>query len=94
MRRHLWMHGGLAVVIVGILGLKALGVAVPIGIVYLVLLACPFMMASMMLGGHDHKPRDDREQPATEDGAAPTVTTAAHSDGPHEPSGSRPAGRH
>ena len=59
MRKHLWMHGGLAATMILILGLDALGFAVPIVIVYAGLLFCPLMMASMMLGGHDHGHNDD-----------------------------------
>lgn len=60
MRRHLWMHGGMAAAIVAIVGLRALGVAIPTGVVYLVVLACPLMMVSMMLG-MNHE--DDANQP-------------------------------
>jgi hypothetical protein len=63
MRRHLWMHVGLVAAILALFGLSALGVAIPTGVVYLVLLACPLMMIFMMVGmnhdqedgsGHDH----------------------------------------
>lgn len=59
MRKHLWMHGGLAAAMILILGLDAMGFAVPIVIVYAVLLFCPLMMASMVLGGHVHGQKDD-----------------------------------
>ena len=56
MRRHLWMHVGLVVAVVGVLGLSALGVDIPIGVIYLVVLACPVMMIFMMFGmNHDHE---------------------------------------
>lgn len=54
MRRHMWMHVGMLAAILAILGLSALGVAIPTGVVYLVVLACPLMMVLMMLGmNHD-----------------------------------------
>lgn len=55
MRRHMWMHVGLLAAILAIFGLSALGVAIPTGVVYLVVLACPLMMVFMMFGmDHDH----------------------------------------
>jgi hypothetical protein len=64
MRHHIWMHVGLVVAILGIVGLQALGVAVPIGIVYLVVLACPLMMVFMMIGmSHDHGGSEDGNAP-------------------------------
>lgn len=53
MQRHLWMHGALLVLVFGVFGLNALGVAIPSGIFLLVLLACPLMMF-MMMGSMDH----------------------------------------
>jgi hypothetical protein len=56
MRRHRWMHVGLVAAILAIFGLSAFGVAIPTGVVYLVLLACPLMMVFMMFGmNHDHE---------------------------------------
>lgn len=53
MQRHLWMHGALIAVVLGVFGLSALGVAIPSALFLLVLLACPVMMMTMM-GGMDH----------------------------------------
>lgn len=50
MRRHLWMHAGLLVAVLAVLGLDALGVAIPIAVVYLIALACPVMLITMLLG--------------------------------------------
>jgi hypothetical protein len=58
MKHHLWMHGGLAAAMLAVLGLSALGVAVPVLVVYSIMLACPLMMASMILGGHSHRAGD------------------------------------
>jgi hypothetical protein len=59
MRTHLWLHGVIAVAVLGVLGLSAFGVAVPTAVVLLIVLACPAMMVFMMLGmgGHDHADR-------------------------------------
>lgn len=54
MRHHLWMHAGLLAALVGVLTLSALGITIPIGVVFLVLLACPLMMILMMSGDHGH----------------------------------------
>ncbi|MBI2706659.1 MAG: DUF2933 domain-containing protein [Actinobacteria bacterium] len=48
------MHAGLLVALVGIVALSALGVTIPLAIVFLVLLACPLMMILMMSGEHGH----------------------------------------
>jgi uncharacterized membrane protein len=56
MRHHLWMHAGLLAAILTVFGLSALGVTVPTAVVYLIVLACPLMMISMMFThDHDHK---------------------------------------
>ena len=85
MRKHLWMHGGLAVGMLGVLGLGALGVAVPIGVIYAVLLACPLMMASMMLGGHDHAERDHSPKPDLTGRMPSSATPARHAERSNEP---------
>jgi uncharacterized membrane protein len=64
MRRHLWMHVGLIAVMAGVFGLRALGVTIPTAVIYLVVLACPLMMVSMMLGmdhDHDHDSADSAD---------------------------------
>jgi len=48
------MHMGLLAAILAVVGLSALGVTIPTGVVYLVVLACPLMMVFMMFGmSHD-----------------------------------------
>lgn len=75
MRRHMWIHIGLLIAVVAVLGSRAAGVGVPTAIVYLVVLACPLMMIVMMLGmqnhatgsGHDHNSGvDDPPSPPPE----------------------------
>ena len=62
MKSHLWMHVGLLAAIVSIFGLSALGVSIPVGVVYLVVLACPLMMVFMMRGmNHDHASPGERD---------------------------------
>ncbi len=74
MRRHMWMHVGMLAAIVAIFGLSALGVAIPTGVVYLVLLACPLMMVFMMVGMKHDGDADHSDQPGH-----------AESDQPHSP---------
>ena len=68
MRRHLWIHVGMVAAIIAIFGLDALGVAVPVVVVYLVMLGCPLMMGYMMFGTKhgrgvtDHGPHGRRPE--------------------------------
>lgn len=66
MQRHLWMHGALIALVIGVFGLSALGVAIPSGIYFLVVLACPLMMMTMMGGmGHGgHAGHGDTSEPS------------------------------
>ena len=54
MRGHMKMHLALLAAITVIFGLQAIGVTVPTAVLYLVVLACPLMMITMMRG-HDHR---------------------------------------
>lgn len=76
MKHHTWIHIGLLIAVVAVLGSRAAGVGVPTAVIYLVVLACPLMMVLMMLGmrrdmtpsGHDHEPGvDDPPEPSPAD---------------------------
>lgn len=85
MRNHMWMHTGILGAIVLVLGLGALGVAVPTAGIYLILLACPLMMIYMMFGMNHND--------ATPDGsgeAGPTGASASDQQ-VHPPSASPPS---
>ena len=49
-RKHLAMHAVIAVLVVGVVALRAAGVDVPTWVAYLAVAACPLMMISMMFG--------------------------------------------
>ncbi len=72
MRNHTWMHAGILAAILAVIGLGWMGVTVPSGVIYLILLACPLMMIFMMFGmNHSH---------ATPEGSAdPENADASHS---------------
>lgn len=76
MRHHMWMHVGLLAAIMVIFGLSALGVAIPTAVIYLVVLACPLMMVSMMLGkDHDHGSADPGSPAGHDHQAHPPAST-------------------